>query len=101
MARNFLKNMVKISHLIQCILRPWPSSIGTNYGIATINYIYILIEHCTTGDIRLYGGTYYYGVVQVCIGGVWASVCRDSFWDNNDASVVCKQLGFSPYGITA
>ena len=61
--------------------------------------LYILIEPCTTGDIRLYGGTYYYGAVQVCIGGVWGSICRDSFWDNNDASVVCKQLGFSPYGM--
>ena len=63
--------------------------------------MYILIERCTTGDIRLYGGTYYYGAVQICVGEIWGSVCRDSFWDNNDASVVCKQLGFSPYGITA
>ena len=31
--------------------------------------------------------------------GLWGSVCRDGFWDNNDASVVCKQLGFSPYGM--
>ena len=64
-----------------------------------LSFLYILIEPCTTGDIRLYGGTYYYGAVQVCIGGVWGSVCSDSYWDNNDASVVCKQLGFSPYGI--
>ena len=92
--------MVQINHSVQCILRPCPSSNGTNYDVATINYIYILIERCTTGNIRLYGGTYYYGAVQVCIGGVWGSVCRDRFWDNNDASVVCKQLGFSPYGIT-
>ena len=58
-----------------------------------------LIEACTTGDIRLYGGTYYYGAVQVCVGGIWGSVCSNSFWDNNDASVVCKQLGFSSYGM--
>ena len=66
--------------------------------IYTLN-LYILVKPCTTGDIRLYGGTYYYGAVQVCIGGVWGSICSDSFWDNNDASVVCKQLGFSPYGM--
>ena len=58
-----------------------------------------LIEHCTARDIRLYGGNYYFGAVQVCVDGLWGSVCRDSFWDNNDASVVCKQLGFSPYGM--
>lgn len=35
----------------------------------------------------------------MCYEGVWGTVCRDSQWDNNDASVVCRQLGFSPYGI--
>ena len=58
----------------------------------------LFIEPCTTGDVRLKGGGYFYGQVQVCIGGVWGSVCRNEYWDNNDASVICKQLGFSPYG---
>ena len=44
-------------------------------------------------------GDNYYGAVQVCIGGIWGSLCRDSFWDNKYASVVCKQLGFSSYGM--
>jgi deleted-in-malignant-brain-tumors protein 1 len=55
---------------------------------------------CTTGDIRLAGGSYY-GRIEVCIGGVWSTICRDIYWDNNDASVACKQLGFSPYGAIA
>ena len=37
--------------------------------------------------------------MEVCVGGVWGSVCRDTYWDNADASVICGQLGFSKYGM--
>ena len=37
------------------------------------------------------------GVVELCLNGDFGSLC-DSGWDDQDTSVVCRQLGFSPHG---
>ena len=50
---------------------------------------------CNTGDVRLTGGSNEYeGRVEICMNGVWGSVC-DSGWGDTDAYAVCKQLQYS------
>ena len=49
---------------------------------------------CSNGDARLMNGTApNEGRVEICYNGVWGSVC-DSGWDNSDAIIVCRQMGF-------
>ena len=39
------------------------------------------------------------GRVEVCLGGIYSPMCDDlQLWNNQSVSVVCSQLGFSPYG---
>ena len=37
------------------------------------------------------------GRVEICVEQSWTTIC-DVYWDNQDASVICRQLGLSPYG---
>ena len=54
---------------------------------------------CSDGDVELFGlSTSRAGMVRVCINGTWGKVCNGER-DPHFASIVCKQLGFSPHGM--
>ena len=59
------------------------------------------LSACKDSDVRLYpvdGSRENEGLVQYCHSGQWGVVCYDD-WDNNDATVVCRQLGFNVEGM--
>ena len=53
---------------------------------------------CTDGEVSLIGGSRRNeGRVEVCVNETWATVCDNTF-NESDAQVVCRQLGYSQLG---
>ena len=68
--------------------------------IYTVN-LFTILALCNDGEVGLYSGvSNRYGNVHICIDGIWSNVCGygNSVVDDNLASVICSELGYSPYG---
>ena len=53
---------------------------------------------CPSGDVRLADGAApNEGRVEVCFNNEYVTVCDDQ-WDAQDATVVCRQLGYETEG---
>ena len=84
--------------LIETAIKSLESDVNV-YIIKLFHCYFCSIVHCKHGSIRLAGSSDpLRGRVEVCVNGTWGSVCND-YWHNNDARVVCRQLGFPAEGI--
>ena len=62
-------------------------------------YLSTVATNCTDDSVRLAGGLdRTEGRVEVCVEGRWTGVC-DYDWSDQDAFVVCRQLGYPATGL--
>ena len=53
---------------------------------------------CENGDVKLVGGNSdNEGTVEVCFDHLWGLI-SESGWNQKDAEVVCRELGYNPEG---
>ena len=70
------------------------------YSLLIHTFSISLTGPCLHGSVRVvnrYGTISSRGNVELCVINSWKTVCASS-WDNQDASVVCRQSGYSPFG---
>ena len=66
-------------------------------SVLTKNLFMFFAGTCDEETVRLIGGSLpTEGRVEVCLNDAWGTVCDDG-WTDVDASVACRQLGYSRF----
>ena len=81
--------MLVLHALVSSIIDLSTLNVESSFKIPTV---------CPPGDIRLVGGSVAdEGRVELCLNNAWGTICDDGF-DERDANVVCRQLGYPDQG---
>ena len=57
------------------------------------------LDDCSpNGAVRLADGNATEGRVEYCYNGKWSAICRSISFNYEEIAIICRQLGFSPYG---
>ena len=56
--------------------------------------VYIVCQSDEAGDIRL-GSNGNDTRIEICFNGLWGSLCAGDTWDDVDATVACRELGYA------
>ena len=55
---------------------------------------------CVDNDFRLVGGSNTSGRIEVCVDGLWGTICANSL-DDETAAEICKQIGLKGKSIVS
>ena len=62
--------------------------------LALCTTVSVALTQCTDGDVRLVGGGFYYGELELCYSSMWWKVCLKNAVQNDMLlEVACRQLG--------